>query len=211
MRPFPFGAGPTANAPGPATRRLPASVRMLREMDGLLWNLLGCVVLPLWLACGVADYLCHARTDLAHTSGARESAMHLLQTGEIGIPMLGYLLLAHTPLLMALLVAGVVLHTLTAYVDVRYAAPRRHIPVFEQFVHGFLTVLPMVALALVAVLEWPQFRALFRPATTGAEAWTLRFEPAFEPVAIATVLAASVVLGVLPGLLEFAHAWRARR
>jgi hypothetical protein len=179
-------------------------------MESLLWCLLGCVVFPLWLASGVADYACHARTDLAHTSGVRESAMHLLQTAEIGVPMLGYLVLAHTPLLLALLVAGVALHTFTAYADVRYSAPRRHIPVFEQFVHGFLTVLPMVALALVAVLDWPQFRVLLHPETAGMGAWTLRFAPAFEPAVIAIVLAAALLFGVVPGLFEFARAWRVR-
>jgi hypothetical protein len=179
-------------------------------MDNLLWSLLGCVVLPLWLASGVADYACHARTDLAHTSGVRESSMHLLQTAEIGVPMLGYLFLAHTPLLFSLLVAGVALHTLTAYVDVRYSAPRRRIPVFEQFVHGFLTVLPMMALAIVAILDWAQFRVLLHAADATADAWTLQFAPAFAPAVIAAVLSASLLFGVLPGLLEFAHAWRVR-
>jgi hypothetical protein len=177
-------------------------------MEGLLWNLLGWGVLPLWLAVGAADYACHARTDLAHTSGVRESSMHLLQTAEIGIPMLGYLLLAHTPLLMALLVAGVVLHTLTAYIDVRYSASRRHIPVFEQFVHGFLTVLPMVALAIVAVLEWPVFRGALSP---GVGDWSLHWQLAFPAGVIVAVLAASLLFGVLPGLVEFAQAWRVRQ
>ena len=179
-------------------------------MDSLLFTLLGCVVFPLWLASGVADYACHARTDLAHTSGVRESAMHLLQTLEIGMPMLGYLLLAHTPLLLSLLVAGVVLHTLTAYVDVRYSAPRRHIPVFEQFVHGFLTVLPMTALAIVAMLEWPRFRVLLHPGDAPADAWTLQFAPFLEPAVTTAVLSASLLLGAVPGLFEFAHAWRVR-
>lgn len=177
-------------------------------MEGLLWTLLGWGVLPLWLACGVADYLCHARTDLARTSGVRESAMHLLQTAEIGVPMLGYLLLAHTPLLMALLVASVVLHTLTAYIDVRYTTPRRHIPVFEHFMHGFLTVLPMVALAIVAVLEWPAFRGALSP---GGSGWSLRWQPAFPAGVIVAVLAASLLFGALPGLVEFAQAWRMRQ
>ena len=43
-----------------------------RPMEALLGTLLGWVVLPLWLASGVADYLCHARTDLARTSGVHE-------------------------------------------------------------------------------------------------------------------------------------------
>ena len=175
-------------------------------MESLLWTLLGGVIFPLWLASGLADYACHARTDLAHTSGTRESTMHLLQTAQIGVPMLAYLLLAHTAPVYLLMVLGVVLHTATAYADVRYTAPRRRIPIIEHFVHGFLVVLPMVALALVVVLEWPQVQAQLRPA---APAWALRFEPAFEVATIAAILAASVIFGVVPGLLEFAHARRA--
>ena len=171
-------------------------------MEQLLWILLGGVVFPLWLLCGLADYACHARTDLAHTSGIRESAMHLLQTAQIGLPMLGYLLLAHTLPLFLLMALGVALHTATAYIDVRYTTPRRRIPVFEHFVHGFLVVLPMVALGLALVLDWPRLQA--------ADAWALRFAPAFEATTIGWVLAASVIVGVLPGLLEFAHAWRVR-
>jgi len=59
----------------------------------LLWWLLGGVVFPTWLLCGFADYACHARTDITHTSGVHESALHLLQTAEIGVPMLAFLFL----------------------------------------------------------------------------------------------------------------------
>jgi hypothetical protein len=62
------------------------------SVDMLLWGLLGYVVFPLWLLSGVADYLCHARSDIAHTSGTHESMLHLLQTAEIGLPVLVFLI-----------------------------------------------------------------------------------------------------------------------
>ena len=58
------------------------------ELETLLWNLLGYGVLPLWLACGMADYACHQATDIPHTSGLHESLLHLLETVQIGVPVL---------------------------------------------------------------------------------------------------------------------------
>ena len=120
------------------------------QLAALLWRLLGCAILPLWLLAGLADYVVHARTRIERTSGVHESALHLLQTGEIALPMLALLFLEATPTVLALALAGVIAHSVTAYRDVRYASPRRRITVFEQFVHAFLIVLPLAALAVFA-------------------------------------------------------------
>jgi len=45
-------------------------------------------VLPLWLAAGFADYLCHRASHIEATSGPKESALHLLQFAEMAIPTL---------------------------------------------------------------------------------------------------------------------------
>jgi Ca2+/Na+ antiporter len=42
-------------------------------------------VLPLWLLAGFADYLCHRASRIATTSGPKESLIHLMMLGEIGI------------------------------------------------------------------------------------------------------------------------------
>lgn len=178
-------------------------------MDALLWGLLGYAVLPVWLLAGLADYLIHARTRLSQTSGVRESALHLLQTAEIGAPMLALLFLEVTALTLAVMVFGAVAHTVTAYRDIRYAAPLRHISAFEQFVHAFLIMLPLAALAIVIVLHWAAFTALLAMGDASRDAWTLRWrEPPFDIGVIAAVLGASLVLAVLPGLFEFINAWR---
>ena len=66
-------------------------------------------------------------------------------------------------------------------VDVRYAGTLREITPFEQIVHAFLFSLPVFALAMVAVLHWPQARALFDPGDAPAQAWRLAWKsPAFE-------------------------------
>jgi hypothetical protein len=182
------------------------------ELAVLLWQLLGHVILPLWLAAGLADYLAHARTRIATTSGVHESALHLLQTAQIGIPMLALLFLEANAPVLALLFAGAIAHTVTAYRDLRYAAGRRHIPVFEQFVHGFLVVLPLTALAIIAVLHWQQLQVFADPFNAAPGTWSLRWrDPPFAPATIVAVLGASFLFGVVPGLAEFARSLAARR
>jgi hypothetical protein len=172
--------------------------------DPLLWGLLGYVVFPLWLLSGLADYLCHARTDIAHTSGTHESALHLLQTAEIGLPVLVFLFLSTNALVLALVATGVVAHTATSWRDVKYAAQLRHISPGEQYVHGFLIVLPWVALALVAVLHWPVVEAMFDPAI--ASEWKPHWrQPPFDGGLLSVVLASSLLFGALPGGPEFMH------
>ncbi|MGH8077250.1 MAG: hypothetical protein ACREPE_08005 [Lysobacter sp.] len=178
-------------------------------METLLWGLLGYGVLPIWLLAGLADYLTHARTRLAQTSGVRESALHLLQTAEIGVPMLALLFLQVTALTLALMIFGALAHTVTAYRDIRYAAPLRRISTFEQFAHAFLIALPLAALGIVIVLHWPAFTALLAMGDASRDAWALRWrEPPFDVGVIVAILGASFVLGILPGLLEFINAWR---
>jgi hypothetical protein len=182
------------------------------EFAALLWRLLGGAILPLWLLAGLADYVVHARTRIERTSGVHESALHLLQTAEIALPMLALLFLEATSPVLALALAGVAAHTLTAYRDIRYAAPLRRITVFEQFVHAFLIVLPLIALAMVAVLHWPAWRALFPPFDAAPGRWALRWrDPPFDAAALGAILGASVLLGVVPGLAEFARTVAARR
>jgi hypothetical protein len=174
------------------------------SVDILLWGFLGYVVFPLWLLSGVADYLCHARSDIAHTSGTHESVLHLLQTAEIGLPVLVFLFLTTNALTLALMTAGVVAHTATSWRDVTFSAPLRHISPGEQYVHSFLNVLPWIALALVAILHWPMVVAMFDPAI--ASDWKPRWrQPAFNGATLFVVLAASLLFGALPGALEFMH------
>jgi hypothetical protein len=176
-------------------------------LEHQLWLLLGAGVLPLWLLAGLCDYITHARTRIAETSGVRESFLHLLQTAEIGVPLLGVLLLEVNALVLLLAATGVAAHTITAYVDVRYALPRRHVGAFEQFVHAFLIVFPMVALVLVFLLHWTEFASSWR----GDASWRLQWKQSpWGMGVIASVLLASLLFGVLPGACEFARTWRAR-
>jgi hypothetical protein len=45
-------------------------------------------------------------------------------------------------------------HEVSAHWDVHYAAPRRHISIWEVHVHNYMATVPLYLLMLVAVLNW---------------------------------------------------------
>src|SRR2546430_9435937 len=63
------------------------------KTDEVLAAILMYVVLPLWLAAGFADYLCHRASHIERTSGWKESVLHLVQFGEMAVPVLAALFL----------------------------------------------------------------------------------------------------------------------
>lgn len=174
-------------------------------LEHQLWLLLGAGVLPLWLLAGLCDYVVHVRSRIVETSGLPESSLHLLQTVEIGVPMLAILVLDVNALVLLVASAGVIAHCITAYADLRCAAQLREVGAFEQYVHAFLIALPIVALALVMILHWPAFAALWQ----GSASWGLQWkQPPWDAAVVAAVLTASLLTGVLPGLYEFVRAWQ---
>src|ERR1044072_6264298 len=80
--------------------------------------------LPLWLAAGFADYLCHRASRIEATSGPKESALHLLQFAEMAIPTLAAIFLDINALIILTGIVCLVLHEATAIWDVRYAYDR---------------------------------------------------------------------------------------
>jgi len=165
-------------------------------------------ILPLWFLAGFADWLCHRATDIEGTTGAKESLIHLLMFGEIAIPLLAALFFEINALIIALMIAAFLAHEATALWDVSYAVTRREVTPFEQHVHSFLEMLPLMATAFVTVLHWPQLLAL---AGVGPE--PARFDLTWKreplPVAyIAAVLVAALLFELLPYLEEL---WRGLR
>ena len=80
---------------------------------------------------------------------------------EVGLPLLALLFLEPDALVLGLLLAGFLLHEPTALWDVTYASSRRRVPPFEQHVHSFLEILPLVVFLLAAVDRPGQLLALF--------------------------------------------------
>lgn len=129
------------------------------SLEVLLENLLWWGIYPLWLLAGSGDYLCHRRTDIEHTSGSTESWFHLLQFLTLLMAIAGGALLEPNALVFGGMVVAIVAHTVLAHLDVSYTDGRRYISPFEQLIHGFMDVLPLVAVAIFGVLHWSEIGA----------------------------------------------------
>jgi hypothetical protein len=169
------------------------------------------LVFPLWVAAGFADWACHRRTRIEQTSGLKENLLHLLMFGEIGVGMLAVALLEINAAVLLIVIAAFVVHELTVYWDLHYSTPLRHVGPFEQMVHSFLEILPLLSLALLAAMAWPQALALVGWGSEAAD-WSLRAKT--QPLPAAYLLGGlllSVVFNALPLLQETWACWRARR
>ncbi|MEI2417383.1 diguanylate cyclase [Orrella sp. JC864] len=168
----------------------------------LLW-----FVVPMWLAAGFADWLCHRHTRIEATSGTKESLIHLLMFAQMGVPVLCGLFLQVNAGILALMVAVFLLHEATVMWDLRVANAARPVLPLEQKIHSYLELLPLAALCLLITLHWTQWQALFgmgEPADFG-----LRLKDRPLPAGyLAAVCMAALLLIVLPFCEE---TWRCLR
>lgn len=129
------------------------------DLYALLLGLLVWVVYPMWLFAGAIDYLCHRRTDIALTSGVTESLLHVAQFLCLGAAFALAVFFEISPAVWTVMLLLVVAHSVLAFSDVSYTVGRRHIPALEQLVHGYMEVLPWIALLLLGILHWPSSQA----------------------------------------------------
>ena len=167
-------------------------------------------VLPLWLAAGLADYLCHRSAGIEMSSGPKESILHLLQFGDMAVPVVAALFLEINASVILIMIASFILHQATAICDVHYAYATRDIKPIEQHVHSVLEMLPLMGLLLIVVAHWDQFLALL-----GLGAEIPRFALAFKPeplpwLYVLTALAAALLLVLLPYGEELTRGLRAQ-
>lgn len=160
----------------------------------IIWGLY-----PAWLLAGGVDYLCHRKTEIERTSGATESWLHMLQFVCLAIVLACAVLLHISAAVYVVMVALVLAHSLLSYIDVSYTDGRRRILPVEQTVHGFMDVLPLVAVALLGVLHWPQIRDGTQFALQSVDAGGL------------LLLSSFAVLAGLPVLEELLRTLRAPR
>jgi hypothetical protein len=120
----------------------------------LVWG-----IYPAWLLAAGGDYLCHRRTRIEQTSGAIESWLHVAQFGSLAAALACALMLQMSTGVFVTISVLVLTHSILTYTDVRYTYGRRPILPAEQTVHGFMDVLPIVAVALLAVQHWAEIRA----------------------------------------------------
>ncbi|MFO1024966.1 MAG: hypothetical protein U1E70_07285 [Acetobacteraceae bacterium] len=132
-------------------------------------------VMPLWLAAGFADWICHKATSIETTTGRKESLIHLLMLTEAAIPVLAGMFLEVTSPVLALMIASFLLHDMTALWDVSYAVTKRNVTPVEQHVHSYLEMVPLMAVAFICTLHWPKVLELF--GTGGRKPdWSIRLK-----------------------------------
>ena len=164
-------------------------------------------LIPLWIAVGFADWLCHRAADIGKTAGAKESALHLLMLAEIGIPLLAGLFLEINALVLLIMLAGLLAHEATSLWDLHYAHSKRDISPIEQHVHSFQEVIPMVLFAVVCILNWDQAAALL--AWSDDANFSLEWKRNPLPVVyLASVLGLTALFVGLPFVEEFLRAVR---
>lgn len=157
----------------------------------------------LWLVAGLGDFLCHRRTDLPHTSGVAESASHLIQLALLALAIVIGLAFEMGRAIALLLCVLVIVHAAVGYWDTRVAFKRRRVVApLEQHIHSVLDMAPWISLAWVLVTTWP---------AAAGDGWGLALRRPALPLALwLAVLLPAGVLSVVPALLEFNAAWKAR-
>jgi hypothetical protein len=148
------------------------------------------VVYPVWVAAGLADWATHRRTGIAVTSGLKENLLHWLMYFEIGAGMLAVAFLEINAAVLAIVFAVFVLHEITVYSDLDYSTMKRDVGPFEQMVHSFLELLPLLSLALLALVA-------------DRADWSLRIKDTPWPMDyIMVAAAASLLFNAVPLLQE---------
>jgi hypothetical protein len=177
--------------------------------DDIMLGMLMYFVLPMWLAAGFADYLCHRASHIELTSGWRESLLHLLQLGEMALPILAAMFLEVTSGVILLMIVCLVLHQATAMWDVSYATQIREVKPIEQHVHSVLEMMPLTGLLMVIALNWSAFLGLCGLAPASFE-FLFRSEPP-SWVYVTAVLGLTALFEVLPYMEELVRGLRVVR
>jgi hypothetical protein len=159
-------------------------------------------VLPTWVIAGAADGLCHKQAHIELTAGPLESVIHLLMLAEVGAAVLAALFLEINGGILIFLFSMWLLHEVTSYWDLHYASSRRDVAPWEQRVHDYLAVLPLLALVLVSLLNWSQFLAIFGLGPQPLDASIrLKADP-LSPIYLVLLLGAIFCFNILPYVFE---------
>jgi hypothetical protein len=172
-------------------------------------NALMYFVLPVWLAAGFADWMCHRASRIEITSGPKESLIHLLMFVEVAIPITAAMSFEINSLVILVMIVFWAVHEATAVWDVSYAADKREVTPIEQYVHSYLGVLPLMSLVLIVVLNWSQFLALFGLGTEAPRFTVAEKQPPLPWSYVSAILATVLLFEVLPYMEELIRGLRA--
>jgi hypothetical protein len=166
-------------------------------------------VIPVWTAAGLADWWCHRACGIEDTTGLKETLIHLTMLGEAAVPLIGGLALEVDAPLLGLMIAAFFLHEATAMWDVSYAVTAREVTPLEQHVHSFLEMVPLMGVAFISLLHWPQLRALAGLEVEPAHGlFQCKREPLDWRYVVGT-LGTLLTVALLPYLEEALRDWRA--
>jgi hypothetical protein len=172
-------------------------------------NALMYFVLPIWLAAGFADWMCHRASRIEITSGPKESLIHLLMFVEVAIPITAAMSFEINSLVILVMIVFWAVHEATAVWEVSYAADKREVTPIEQYVHSYLGVLPLMSLLLVVVLNWSQFLALFGLGSEAPRFAIVEKNPPLPWSYVSAILATVLLFEVLPYMEELIRGLRA--
>jgi hypothetical protein len=183
----------------------------LARVEGAAHRSLMSLIVPVWIAAGLLDYIWHRRTKIETTSGPRESILHLIMLAEGGPVILAPLLMEVNAGILSLMYAAYFAHQATAMWDVDSSASQRLIPTDEQHVHAFLEGIPFCVTALYTVIHWDQFLSLLGLSNEVPRFDFHQKEPKL-PLRDAALLTAAVgALDILPHMEEFWRCWQAKQ
>ena len=100
---------------------------------------------------------------------------------------------------------ALLIHEATALWDVHIAIHRRYVGVFEQHVHSFLELLPLMGVSFVTILYWDQCLALFG---MGTEPARFEFRPTSHPLSWIYLLVSFGAVGLFIFLPYGEELWR---
>jgi len=192
-------------------RSIAASPRELRrrlDIEPAAVAYLLYLLLPMWMAVALLDWIHHRRARIEETAGTRESLLHLLMLAESGIPLLLALLLEVTTPVLALMALGFLAHEMTGLYDVTYARRRREVTSTEDMVHSYMEAIPFTCLSLMLCLHWDQLRSA--PGGAGRSRVRPKLRPVSRPY-LAANLSAFLVTVIAPYTEELLRCRRAER
>lgn len=167
------------------------------------YGILLSLVLPLWIAAGLLDWWCHRKSFIEKTTGLRESAFHLAMFAQIATGWVLATVLANNYFLLACLLALFILHEATTWLELRLVDGKRHVSPVEQMVHSFLELLPLAAIALLAV-------EAMRHAGT-PDGWNAQWRDGLDMRGVALAVLCAGLLNLAPLLEEAARCLKGRR
>ncbi len=169
------------------------------NVDDLLLAILLRVVVPLWVLAWLADWACHRATRIELRGAGVESNFHLGLYGLIAVGGLAALALEITTGVLLLLLALWLAHEALTWIELRYVVRRREVRPIEQIVHGFLELLPLTAIVILAALNPESALGLVNWSFAD---WALRSRILPDPLAEAGVLVTATLLLNLVPLVE---------